>query len=62
MTTWVSPTVDVVRDNMGHVNISTSSIFLHTEVDARHDATNPLHSVNWRTPHVAGGQPVKSIL
>ena len=29
----------VVRDNLGHANISTTSIYLHTEDDARHDAT-----------------------
>jgi site-specific recombinase XerD len=29
----------VVRDNLGHANLSTTSIYLHTEDDARHDAT-----------------------
>jgi site-specific recombinase XerD len=40
----------VVRDNLGHANISTTSIYLHTDDDARHDATSAVHRVNWRTP------------
>ena len=40
----------VVRDNLGHANISTTSIYLHTEDDARHDATAAGHRVDWRTP------------
>ncbi len=40
----------VVRDNLGHANISTTSIYLHSEDDARHDATAAVHRVNWRTP------------
>ncbi|QSI31064.1 tyrosine-type recombinase/integrase [Variovorax sp. RKNM96] len=39
----------VVRDNLGHANISTTSIYLHTEDDARHDATAAGHRVGWRT-------------
>jgi len=39
----------VVRDNLGHANISTTSIYLHSEDDARHDATSAGHSVGWRT-------------
>lgn len=39
----------VVRDNLGHANISTTSIYLHTEDDARHDATAAVHRVGWRT-------------
>ena len=37
----------VVRDNLGHANISTTSIYLHSEDDARHDATSAVHSVGW---------------
>ncbi len=40
----------VVRDNLGHANISTTSIYLHTEDDARHDATEAVHHAGWRTP------------
>ena len=40
----------VVRDNLGHANISTTSIYLHAEDDARHDATSAVQHVGWRTP------------
>ncbi len=40
----------VVRDNLGHANLSTTSIYLHTEDDARHDATEHAHRVGWRAP------------
>jgi site-specific recombinase XerD len=40
----------VVRDNLGHANISTTSIYLHSEDDARHDATNAVHQVRWASP------------
>ena len=38
----------VVRDNLGHANLSTTSIYLHTEDDARHDATEQAHRIDWR--------------
>lgn len=38
----------VVRDNLGHSNINTTSIYLHTEDDARHDCTELAHRVGWR--------------
>ncbi|MBL0726591.1 tyrosine-type recombinase/integrase [Piscinibacter sp. HJYY11] len=49
----------VVRDNLGHSNIATTSIYVHSEDDARHDATNAGHRVNWElewasTPRGAG--------
>ena len=37
----------VVRDNLGHANISTTSIYVHSEDDARHDATSGAHRVAW---------------
>lgn len=40
----------VVRDNLGHSNLSTTSIYLHTEDDARHDATEQAHRVGWQAP------------
>lgn len=40
----------VIRDNLGHANISTTSIYLHSEDDARHDATAAAHRLDWRTP------------
>lgn len=39
----------MVRDNLGHANISTTSIYLHSEDDARHDATEAVHRADWRT-------------
>ncbi|MFT4192313.1 MAG: tyrosine-type recombinase/integrase [Comamonas sp.] len=37
----------VVRDNLGHANISTTSIYVHAEDDTRHDATSQAHRANW---------------
>jgi len=37
----------MVRDNLGHANIATTSIYLHTEDDARHDATSDAHRLGW---------------
>jgi integrase/recombinase XerD len=42
--------IKVVRDNLGHANISTTSVYLHSEDDARHDATAAVHRVGWLTP------------
>jgi site-specific recombinase XerD len=39
----------MVRDNLGHANISTTSIYLHSEDDARHDATASAHRVGWHS-------------
>jgi len=36
-----------VRDNLGHANISTTSIYVHTEDDARHDQTTKAHKLGW---------------
>ena len=36
-----------VRDNLGHTNIATTSIYLHTEDDKRHDQTSSFHRVGW---------------
>jgi site-specific recombinase XerD len=38
-----------VRDNLGHANIATTSIYVHTEDDARHDQTSSGHRVGWST-------------
>lgn len=37
----------VVRDNLGHENLATTSRYLHSEDDARHDATNAAHRAGW---------------
>jgi site-specific recombinase XerD len=36
-----------VRDNLGHESISTTSIYLHSSDDARHQETDQLHKLNW---------------
>lgn len=36
-----------VRDNFGHATISTTSIYVHAEDDARHDATQAAHRIGW---------------
>ncbi|MBB1633691.1 tyrosine-type recombinase/integrase [Cupriavidus sp. UME77] len=36
-----------VRDNFGHASISTTSAYLHTEDDARHEATQARHRIGW---------------
>ena len=36
-----------VRDNFGHASISTTSAYLHTEDDARHEATQERHRIGW---------------
>ncbi|MCW5259641.1 site-specific integrase [Verminephrobacter eiseniae] len=40
----------VVRDNLGHANIATTSIYIHTEDDKRHDQTSSLHKLGWLAP------------
>lgn len=37
----------VVRDNLGHENLATTSLYLHTEDNVRHDATNAGHKAGW---------------
>ena len=36
-----------VRDNFGHASIATTSAYLHTEDDARHEATQERHRIGW---------------
>ncbi|QRQ85933.1 tyrosine-type recombinase/integrase [Cupriavidus oxalaticus] len=36
-----------VRDNFGHASISTTSGYLHSEEDARHEATQERHRIGW---------------
>ena len=37
----------VIRDNLGHASISTTSIYLHTDDDQRHADTSTAHRVAW---------------
>lgn len=39
--------ITVVRDNFGHSSLATTSKYLHTEADTRHDATVNNHKANW---------------
>ncbi|WP_427309101.1 tyrosine-type recombinase/integrase [Cupriavidus sp. H39] len=36
-----------VRDNFGHASIATTSGYLHSEEDARHEATQARHRIGW---------------
>lgn len=36
-----------IRDNLGHVSLNTTSMYLHTEDDERHKATVSQHRMNW---------------
>ncbi|SOY44384.1 hypothetical protein CBM2589_B120347 [Cupriavidus taiwanensis] len=36
-----------VRDNFGHHSISTTSDYLRSEEDARHEATQARHRIEW---------------
>lgn len=37
----------LVRDNLGHANIATTNIYLHSEDDSRHDLTSNSHKIGW---------------
>lgn len=39
-----------VRDNLGHSNIATTSAYVHSQDDQRHDLTSNSHRVGWSTP------------
>ena len=43
-----------VRANFGHATVSTPSIYVHREDDARHDATQAAHKIGWATPSKTG--------
>lgn len=36
-----------VRDTLGHGDLSTTSIYVHSEDDARHEAINSAHRMSW---------------
>ena len=46
--------VKAVRDNFGHATISTTSIYVHSEDAARHDATQAAHKIGWTSAGKAG--------
>ena len=37
-----------VRDNLGHESLNTTSQYLHSEDDARHDETEQRHRIDWK--------------
>ena len=43
-----------VRDNLGHVSLNTTSLYLHQEDDKRHRETVNRHRMNWDAPPSAG--------
>jgi len=38
----------IVRDNLGHSNIATTSGYVHAEDDVRHDVTSQAHRARWK--------------
>lgn len=44
----------LVRDNLGHESIGTTSLYVHGEDNARHDATNVAHKAGWNSPRPPG--------
>ncbi|WP_236078612.1 tyrosine-type recombinase/integrase [Paraburkholderia domus] len=42
-----------VRDNLGHVSLNTTSLYLHEEEDKRHRETVKRHRMNWEAQPVA---------
>jgi site-specific recombinase XerD len=49
--------IKLVRDNLGHASIATTSIYLHSEDDQRHDETSSVHRVGW---HKIAGLPLRT--
>ncbi|KVN88824.1 tyrosine-type recombinase/integrase [Burkholderia ubonensis] len=46
-----------VRDNLGHVSLNTTSLYLHEEEDKRHHETVRGHRINWDHPGAAESPP-----
>ncbi|MGF6262598.1 site-specific recombinase XerD [Paraburkholderia youngii] len=46
-----------IRDNLGHVSLNTTSLYLHTEDDARHTETVNRHRMNWHEAKSKEGNP-----
>jgi site-specific recombinase XerD len=51
-----------VRDNLGHVSLTTTSIYLHEEDDKRHRETVDRHRMNWETQSSSGSGDSKKDL
>ncbi|MBP0596448.1 tyrosine-type recombinase/integrase, partial [Paraburkholderia sp. LEh10] len=37
----------LVRDNLGHASLSTTSLYLHVDDDRRHHETDAKHRIDW---------------
>ncbi|MGF6931059.1 integrase/recombinase XerD [Paraburkholderia sp. UCT70] len=37
----------LVRDNLGHASLTTTSVYLHADDDRRHDETDEKHRIGW---------------
>jgi site-specific recombinase XerD len=37
----------LVRDNLGHASLSTTSLYLHVDDDRRHQETDEKHRIDW---------------
>ncbi|MDR3096410.1 MAG: tyrosine-type recombinase/integrase, partial [Paraburkholderia sp.] len=37
----------LVRDNLGHASLSTTSLYLHSDDDHRHRETEEKHRIDW---------------
>ena len=48
-----------VRDNLGHVSLNTTSLYLHEEEDKRHRETVKRHRMNWEAQPAAEPGPAK---
>ncbi|MGQ7932466.1 tyrosine-type recombinase/integrase [Paraburkholderia sp. D1E] len=49
-----------VRDNLGHVSLNTTSLYLHEEEDKRHRETVGRHRMNWEQQPAAEPAPTKN--
>jgi integrase/recombinase XerD len=40
----------LVRDNLGHASLTTTSLYLHLDGDRRHHETEDKHRIDWSDP------------
>lgn len=39
--------VRLIRDNLGHASLATTSLYLHADDDQRHRETEKKHRIDW---------------
>jgi site-specific recombinase XerD len=39
--------IRIIRDNLGHESLTTTSLYLHVDDDKRHKETEENHRINW---------------